>query len=111
MQWMLAVCAALVVGAVSTPALAQAKGASGAVEEQIRTRMQELLGNRPDSVTRTPYGVFEVVVGTDVYYTDQATSYVMIGRLIDAKTRQDGKRAPATPASATSEPASGSAEA
>ena len=89
MQWMLAVCAALVVGAVSTPALAQAKGASGAVEEQIRTRMQELLGNRPDSVTRTPYGVFEVVVGTDVYYTDQATSYVMIGRLIDAKTRQD----------------------
>jgi thiol:disulfide interchange protein DsbC len=89
MQWMLAVCAALVVSAVSTPVLAQAKGASGAVEEQIRTRMQELLGNRPDSVTRTPYGVFEVVVGTDVYYTDQATSYVMIGRLIDAKTRQD----------------------
>jgi thiol:disulfide interchange protein DsbC len=89
MQWMLAVCAALVIGAVSMPALAQTKGASGAVEEQIRTRMQELLGNRPDSVTRTPYGVFEVVVGTDVYYTDQATSYVMIGRLIDAKTRQD----------------------
>jgi thiol:disulfide interchange protein DsbC len=89
MRWMLAVCAALVVGAVSAPVLAQSKGASGATEEQIRTRMQELLGNRPDSVTRTPYGVFEVVVGTDVYYTDQATSYVMIGRLIDAKTRQD----------------------
>ncbi|MDZ7652018.1 MAG: DsbC family protein [Burkholderiaceae bacterium] len=89
MQWMSAVCMALVVAAVSAPVLAQTKGASGAVEEQIRTRMQELLGNRPDSVTRTPYGVFEVVVGTDVYYTDQATSYVMIGRLIDAKTRQD----------------------
>jgi len=90
MRWMLAVCAALMVGAVSMPVLAQTKGASGAVEEQVRTRMQELLGQRPDSVTRTPYGVFEVVVGTEIYYTDTNASFVMVGgRLIDAKTRQD----------------------
>jgi len=89
MRWMLAALAAVMVGAVAAPVLAQTKGAAGPVEEQIRARMQELLGNRPDSVTRTAYGVYEVVVGTDVYYTDQATSYVMIGRLIDTKTRQD----------------------
>lgn len=94
MQWMTAamIAIAALVGTVgSGSALAQAKGAAagGAVEEQIRARMAELLGNRPDSVTRTPYGVFEVVLGTDVFYTDQAVSYVMMGRLIDAKTRQD----------------------
>jgi thiol:disulfide interchange protein DsbC len=89
MRALLAVLAALMMGTVATPVLAQAKGAAGATEEQIRARMQELIGTRPDSVTRTPYGVFEVVVGTDVYYTDQSVSYVMVGRLIDTKTRQD----------------------
>jgi|LNFM01.2.fsa_nt_gb thiol:disulfide interchange protein DsbC len=90
MQWMFAALAALLIGGLAAPVMAQPKGApGGAVEEQIRLRMQELLGNRPDSVTRTPYGVYEVVVGTEVYYTDQTTSYVMVGRLIDAKTRQD----------------------
>ncbi len=90
-QWMAAAVAALTLALAGTVS-AQTKGAApaaGAVEEQIRNTMQQLLGNRPDSVTRTPYGVFEVVVGTDVYYTDQATSFVMIGRLIDTKTRQD----------------------
>ena len=90
MQWTMAALAALVMAAASGAALAQApKGAAGATEEQIRARMQELLGNRPDSVTRTSYGLYEVVVGTEVYYTDQNTSYVLIGRLIDTKTRQD----------------------
>lgn len=90
MQWMLAAIAALTIGAAAAPVLAQAKGAAaGAVEEQIRARMQELIGARPESVTRTPYGVFEVVVGTEVYYTDQNASFVMIGRLIDTRTRQD----------------------
>jgi thiol:disulfide interchange protein DsbC len=71
-------------------AAAQTKGPDAStVEEQVRARMQELMGTRPDSVARTPYGLYEVVVGTDVYYTDQNTSYVLVGRLIDTKTRQD----------------------
>lgn len=79
---------------ISFGALAQApaqKGApaAGSVEEQVRTRMTEVIGTRPDAVTRTPYGLFEVVIGTDIFYTDQAGSYVLVGRLIDAKTRED----------------------
>lgn len=88
-QWGMAWLAAMSIG-LAAGAAAQTKASdAGAVEEQIRARMQELMGTRPDSVTRTPYGLFEVVVGTDVYYTDQSTSYVMVGRLIDTKTRQD----------------------
>jgi len=87
MRWLLAAMTALTMGAISAPALAQPKGE---VEEQVRARMLELLGTRPDSVRRTPYGLFEVVVGTEIYYTDQNAGFVFVGgRLIDAKTRQD----------------------
>jgi len=89
-QWMFAALAVAVLSAVSNPVFAQTKAApGGAVDEQIMAKMQELIGKRPDTVTRTPYGLFEVVIGTDVYYTDQAASYVLIGRLIDSRTRQD----------------------
>jgi len=100
MKWMLGAVAALVLGAASLPVAAQAgksaeaaaKGAEPAARaaDQIRARMQELTGARPDSVTRTPYGgLFEVVIGTDVYYVDEAATFVLVGRLIDAKTRAD----------------------
>lgn len=71
----------------ASPAKPAAPAASGTVEEQLRQKMQEVLGERPDSVTRTPYGIFEVVIGTDIFYTDQAGSFLFVGRLFDAKTR------------------------
>jgi hypothetical protein len=54
-QWAMAWLAASVIGLAAGTAGAQTKGADGgAVEEQIRARMQELMNARPDSVTRTP---------------------------------------------------------
>lgn len=79
----------LLIGIGFDPALAQTKGADGAVEEQIKARLQEVFGNRPDAVARTPYGLYEVVIGTNIYYTDQGASYLIEGRLIDTKTRED----------------------
>lgn len=45
------------------------------------------------AVKRTPYGLFEVQVGTDMIYTDEGVTWVMQGPLIDAATRRDVTRA------------------
>jgi thiol:disulfide interchange protein DsbC len=41
---------------------------------------------------RTPYGIYEVQVGTDLLYTDEGVTWVMEGPLIDAATRRDVTR-------------------
>ena len=41
-----------------------------------------------DEVTKTPIpGVYEMRVGTDLYYTDEQGNYIIEGQLIDTKTR------------------------
>lgn len=43
-----------------------------------------------DNVRKTEYGgLFEVVSGTDIYYTDDKASFVVIGQIIDTKTRDN----------------------
>jgi thiol:disulfide interchange protein DsbC len=65
------------------------KGDTRSVEDTIRARVQQRIGARPDSVTRMPFGLWEVVVGTDVLYVDANVNYVFDGRVIDARTRQN----------------------
>jgi thiol:disulfide interchange protein DsbC len=36
-----------------------------------------------------PYGLWEVVVGTQVVYVDEAVNYAFVGSVLDAKTRED----------------------
>lgn len=45
-----------------------------------------------DSVTRTPYGLFEVRIGSDLLYTDDKVSFVLDGTLIDAATKRNVTR-------------------
>ena len=59
------------------------------VEDQIRARVEARIGAKVDSVTRMPFGLYEVVLGTDVVYVDPAVNYVIAGRVIDARTRED----------------------
>jgi len=59
------------------------------LEDQIRAKVEMRLGAKPESVTRTPFGLFEVVIGTDVVYVDQGVNYVIAGRVIDARTHED----------------------
>jgi len=40
----------------------------------------------------TPYGIYEVLVGGDLVYTDEKVTWVMEGPLIDAATRRDVSR-------------------
>jgi thiol:disulfide interchange protein DsbC len=58
-------------------------------EDQIRAKVEARIGAKPESVTKTPFGLYEVIVGTDVLYVDPNVNYVFAGRVIDARTRED----------------------
>jgi thiol:disulfide interchange protein DsbC len=61
----------------------------GSVEDKIRTLVRERLGQNAESVVRTPFGLYEVIFGTEIWYVDQDVNYVMSGRVVDTKTRTD----------------------
>jgi thiol:disulfide interchange protein DsbC len=88
---------ALSLGAAAQPA-APAKPAkaddakaarSGTVDETIRKKIEARIGAKPSSVTRMPFGLWEVVIGTDVLYVDADVNYVFVGRVIDARSKDD----------------------
>lgn len=97
MHWIAAALAVWMLAALFEPAQAQApaKGAAVAAEQEIASRLQAAFGRAPDSVRRTAYGgLFEVVFGTEIYYTDQSAAFVIAsqpprGGLIDTKTREN----------------------
>jgi thiol:disulfide interchange protein DsbC len=73
-------------------ALALAASVAGAQEATIRKNLSERLPmmGTIDEVTKSPMpGIFEVRVGTDLYYTDADGSYVLHGQMIDAKQRRN----------------------
>ena len=65
---------------------------AGAQEAAIRKNLGERLPQmgRVDEVTKTAMpGVFEVRVGTDLYYTDAEGNYLIHGEMIDVKGRRN----------------------
>lgn len=59
-------------------------------EAQIRKNLPERVPDLPaiDEVTKTAIpGVYEVRLGTEIIYTDEAANHVIQGSLIDARTR------------------------
>ncbi|WP_427913797.1 DsbC family protein [Ramlibacter sp. MMS24-I3-19] len=66
--------------------------AAGAQEAAIRKNLTERLPmmGTIDEVTKTPMaGVFEVRVGSDLYYTDAEGNYLIHGQMIDAKAKRN----------------------
>ena len=71
---------ALLALGLAVPALAQ--------EDKVRAALKKALPEAPiDSVRKTPYGLYEITIGTDVYYTDEKASYVLMGQLVDLNTK------------------------
>lgn len=78
-------CASLSATAQTDPADAKAMG--------VQKLFAERFGNPPITAVRaTPYGLYEVQLGTDLVYTDEKVSFVLDGTLIDAMTRRDVTR-------------------
>ena len=47
-------------------------------------------GLKVESVTRTPYaGLYEVVVGESIFYTDEKVSFIFKGDMIDARSQKN----------------------
>jgi thiol:disulfide interchange protein DsbC len=79
---------AAALSAIASLAMAQAPK-PGSVEDGIRTRVEQRFGAKADTVTRTPFGLWEIVVGTEIFYVDQEVNHAFVGRVLDAKTRED----------------------
>jgi thiol:disulfide interchange protein DsbC len=70
--------------ALAAPALAQ--------EAAIRKNIAERLPDFPklDEITKSPIpGLYEVRIGTEIFYTDEQGNHIIDGQLIDTRTRMN----------------------
>lgn len=83
---MVALGAGMAVAQAPTPAPV---GAPVNVEQLKKTLEQRLGVPKIDEVTRTPAGVYEVRIGTDLLYSDPTGSYILVGQLHDLRTQEN----------------------
>jgi thiol:disulfide interchange protein DsbC len=71
--------------------LAAAAFSASADEASVKRAVEARFGGvKVDSVVRTPYsGLYEVVIGDEIIYTDEKVSYIFTGNIIDANTRRN----------------------
>lgn len=83
---------------VCTAVLAQAPAsknkpnepAPGSPEAQVAARFAEKSGGtKPDQVFKGPAGLYEVLIGGELYYVDANVSFVIAGTMFDASTREN----------------------
>lgn len=74
---------------ISILALSFFSGIVWANEEAVKKAVEpHFAGNKIESLKKTPYlGLYEVVVGDEVFYTDEKANYFFFGHVIDTKTR------------------------
>ena len=76
--------AAALVTLAGTPALAQDA-------EQIKAQLKKKFPDAPvDTVRKIPYGnLYEATSGNEIFYTDDKTTFLLVGTLVDTKTREN----------------------
>ena len=78
-----------------TAVLAQAGAAKnapapGSTEAQVAARFAEKAGGmKPDQVFKGIGGLYEVLVGGELYYVDAAVNFVIVGTMFDPRTREN----------------------
>lgn len=65
-------------------------GVAFADEASLKKALQETFsGEKIESLKKTPYlGLYEVVVGGELFYTDDKGTYLFFGHVVDPKTKQ-----------------------
>jgi thiol:disulfide interchange protein DsbC len=66
--------------------------AQGASEADVKKAVETWMGNgfKVDSVRKAGFlNLYEIVVGGDVLYTDEKVSYVVLGNVVETKSRKD----------------------
>ena len=61
------------------------------VENQIKAELKKQVPEAPvDSVRKLPYGnLYEVVANGEIFYTDDKASFLVLGQVIDLKTKEN----------------------
>ena len=64
---------------------------AGPVEDQIKAEFKKSVPEAPvDTVRKMPNSnLYEVVVGGDIVYTDEKASFIVMGPMIDLKTKEN----------------------
>ncbi len=76
---------ALLLGTVANSSLCHADQAQ--IKRDIENRFP---GVKVDSVVKTPYfGLYEILIGGELLYTDEKVTYLFNGSIIDAQTRRN----------------------
>jgi thiol:disulfide interchange protein DsbC len=76
----------LAVLVLAFPASAQDPAAER-IKAEIKKQIPEI---SIDSVRKVPYGgLYEVLVGSEIFYTDEKASFLLMGALVDLKTREN----------------------
>ncbi|RYZ02324.1 MAG: DsbC family protein [Comamonadaceae bacterium] len=89
-----ALAAVTALGLVAGSAIAQAPatGVPPAVDSALRKNLPERIPNlgKVDEIQRTPMpGIYEVRVGTDLFYADAEGNFLMHGQLLDTRARKN----------------------
>lgn len=65
-------------------------GTALADDAKVKQAVEAAIGAKPDSVRKTGIlGLYEVVVGGEILYTDEKVNYLITGNIIDTKSRQN----------------------
>lgn len=76
----------LLIGAL----LAVWTGTVRADEASVRQALETRLGVKVDEIAKTPYSVlYEVRLGDEIGYTDEKANFLLVGSLVDTKTREN----------------------
>jgi len=59
--------------------------------EKIKAELKKSVPEAPvESVRKTPYGgLYEVIVGGEIFYTDEKASFIVVGSLINLQTKEN----------------------
>lgn len=68
----------------ATPAVA-----SKSVEDVVRERVAAKIPGKVNSVRRMPFGMFEVVIDSEIVYVDENADYLITGHVYDTRTQED----------------------
>ena len=64
-----------------------ASKAEAIVKQEVETKFPEV---KVERVTKTTYaGLYEVFAGSEIFYTDDKVTFLMLGKVVDAQTRTD----------------------
>ncbi len=73
----------------TAPAASAPVAPAGNMDAMRKTLEQRLGVEKIDEISRTPYGLIEIRVGTEILYADLTGTYLIAGNVIDMRTKEN----------------------